>query len=79
MSRSESSTVDVRDMLCAQALAVVSAAVARAAGGMTVRALYNAEDVKRDLLVWAHEAGHRAREVAGSALDIERGSTGPQA
>ena len=48
-------TVDVRDMLCAQALARVAQAMARAAQGEALRILYNADDVRRDLLTWAQE------------------------
>ena len=65
-------TVDVRDMLCAQALALVAQAVARgtAAGEFVVR--YNAEDVQRDLLVWAQERGYPARVDGTGALRILR-------
>ncbi|MBI4343707.1 MAG: hypothetical protein HY601_02710, partial [Candidatus Omnitrophica bacterium] len=53
MSGNHTATVDVRDMLCAQALAVVSAAAARLADGASLDVRYNQDDVKQDLLVWA--------------------------
>ena len=63
---------DVRDMLCAQALAVVSQAIERLPRGQELMVLYNAEDVKRDLLVWAGERGYGVREVNEGALGIVR-------
>lgn len=59
-------------MLCAQALAVV----ARAVQGIPVRAAlrvqYNADDVRRDLTVWAADQGHAILDEAPSTLRIER-------
>ena len=60
-------TVDVRDMLCAQALAVVAQAVTRSAAS-SLRVLFNAEDVRRDLTVWARERGWAARQEKPGAL-----------
>jgi len=65
-------TVDVSGMLCAQALAVVAQALGRAAGGETVRVRYDAEEVRRDLLAWASDRGHRIREEPPSMLCLER-------
>ena len=48
-------TVDVREMLCAQALAQAEAAMRRLRAGEILEILYNADDVKKDLLVWAKE------------------------
>ena len=61
-------------MLCAQALAVVSGAMAKQA---SVKVLFNSEDVKRDLLVWAREAGHTVGAgQAGELLIIRHGERG---
>lgn len=51
--------VDVRDMLCAQALARVAEAIERVHEGSSVEVLYNAEDVRHDLTVWAKDRGLR--------------------
>jgi len=59
-------TVDVRDMLCAQALAVVAQAVRRLAVGQQLEVSWNAEDVHRDLLVWARERGYDLMDQAGT-------------
>ena len=64
--------VDVSDMLCAQALARVAQALARVAPGETLAVRYNAQDVKRDLLVWSSGLGHRVSEPEPSTLRIER-------
>lgn len=64
--------VDVRDLLCAQALALVAQAMRRLPVGGRAEVLVNAEDVTRDVLAWATQEGHAVRRVGGSALDIER-------
>lgn len=51
--------VDVRDMLCAQALAQVGTAAQRAAQGAAITVVYNSADVARDLLVWIRDRGYR--------------------
>ena len=51
-------TVDVRDMLCAQALAVVAKAIERFTPGERLDVLTNAEDVRHDLIVWAKSRGY---------------------
>jgi TusA-related sulfurtransferase len=56
-------TADVRDMVCAQALARVAQALARLSPGETLEVRCNAADVKRDLLAWARERGHDVKEV----------------
>jgi len=66
-------TVDVRDMLCAQALAVIAQALARLTTEQQLDVLLNTEDVKRDVLVWVKEGGHRARELSPGALRLEKG------
>lgn len=62
--------VDVRDMLCAQALALVAQAMDRVPEGHALTIFYNTEDVRRDLLAWAREKGHAAWE-AGPVIHIE--------
>ena len=66
-----SACADVRDMVCAQALAVVVRALQRLAPGDTLSVLLNAEDVRRDVVSWASAAGHDAREASGG-LYVER-------
>ena len=63
-------TVDVRDMVCAQALAVVAQALGRVQAGDAVEVLFNAEDVKLDLLVWAKDRGYSVLQVDKGALAI---------
>jgi len=65
--------IDIRDMTCAQALAVVAKAVARLteAGSLEVR--YNADDVKHDVLAWARTGGHRVQDASPGLLTLQRG------
>ncbi len=72
MGASPCVVVDVRDMLCAQALAAVAQALAPLRPGEAVEVRYNTEDVKRDLLVFAKDRGHAAVELGTGALRIER-------
>jgi len=65
-------TIDVRDMLCAQALALVAQAVAHVPRGAVIEVWYNAADVKHDLLVWAQTHAHHVREVNAERLAIQR-------
>lgn len=60
-----SATVDVRDMVCAQALAVVAKALAAVPAGGTATVFYNAEDVRRDVLAWASDRGYAAENAPG--------------
>lgn len=57
--------VDVRDMLCAQALARVAEAFKRVPAGEALSILGNTEDVERDVRVWAQTHG-RIIEVDGA-------------
>ncbi|MBI4004149.1 MAG: M67 family metallopeptidase [Candidatus Omnitrophica bacterium] len=66
-------TVDVRDMTCAQALAVVAKAVAGLANGSTLDVSYNADDVKQDVLAWARERGHRVQGASPGHLTLQPG------
>ncbi len=63
--------VDVRDMLCAQALAVVAGALKPLTAGASVEVEYNAADVREDLLHWAADQGHAAVDD-GRRLKITR-------
>ena len=49
--------IDVRDMVCAQAMAILSQAVTPLVAGETVTVLMNAEDVRRDVLAWSQHRG----------------------
>lgn len=64
--------VDVRDMLCAQALAVAAQAVTRLNVGGSLDILLNAEDVRHDLLVWARERALVVHESAPGVLKLQR-------
>ena len=64
---------DVRDMTCAQALAVVAKAAAQLANGQVLDVRYNADDVKRDVLVWARERGHRVQDTSPGLLTLQPG------
>ena len=64
-------TVDVRDMTCAQALAVVARAVERLAGGQLLSILYNAPDVQRDLMVWASDRAWRVLDDGPERLRLQ--------
>ena len=50
--------VDVRDMLCAQALAAVNRAMRTTTPGSVLEIRCNARDVAEDLLAWARAARH---------------------
>ena len=64
--------VDVREMLCAQALAVVAQAAARLPSGQALDILYDAQDVKQDLLMWAKERSFQVDELAADRLRLSR-------
>ena len=60
--------VDVRDMVCAQALALVSRAVLKARSGQALEVLMNMDDVYHDLIVWSQQQGlavQQRDQVAG--------------
>lgn len=65
LSGRSSATVDVRDMVCAQALAVLGKALAGRPAGGTATVFYNAEDVRRDVLAWASDRGYAAEDTPG--------------
>ena len=72
MKPSASRTVDVREMLCAQALALVAQALAALPSGALVRVRYSMDDVRRDLAAWATERGYGLREAGGDTVEIEK-------
>ncbi|MBI1992024.1 MAG: hypothetical protein HYY90_05490 [Candidatus Omnitrophica bacterium] len=74
MERLASSYTDVHDMLCAQALTVVAAAMGRLERGAWTEVRYNAEDVRRDLLAWARERAYPAQDAGPGVLRIQRSS-----
>ncbi|MBI3320758.1 MAG: sulfurtransferase TusA family protein [Candidatus Omnitrophica bacterium] len=71
MDRPPTVTVDVRDMVCAQALAVVARVVARLKPGEAAEVSYTTDDVKRDLLVWCADRGYGVQERTGAVFRIE--------
>ncbi len=64
-------TVDVREMLCAQALAVVAQRLGSLQAGQAAEVRYGTEDVKRDLLAWARERGYRVDVEAPGTLQMQ--------
>lgn len=62
--------VDVRDMLCAQALAVVAQAMQRLRDDLALDVRYNADDVRHDLIVWARARGHHVQELGTDTLRL---------
>ena len=65
-------SVDVRDMLCAQALAQIARAVSALDVGKRVRVRFNAEDVERDIISWVVARGHKVEGKEAETLWIER-------
>ena len=63
MTERTDETADVRDMLCAQALAHVDRAVRHLAPGQTLDIVGNGPDVQADLLAWATGLGHEVAEI----------------
>ena len=70
MTTTVAATVDVREMLCAQAIMVAWKAIRPMPAGSVLEIVCNAEDVKEDLLIWAKELGHVV-----SAIDARAGDT----
>ena len=64
--------VDVRDMMCAQALAVVAQTFARLPTGEAIDVRYNAKDVHYDLLAWARDGGYRIYDLEDSIVRLAR-------
>jgi TusA-related sulfurtransferase len=72
MGAPQAALVDVREMLCAQALAVVAKAAERLAPGAALDVRYSAEDVHRDLLAWAKDRNLGARPAGPLTLRLQR-------
>ena len=70
MDESLEQTLDVRDMLCSQALARVAQAAARCQPGHVLNVWINAADVKHDLTVWASQRGAQVEEMTELSLRI---------
>lgn len=67
-------TVDVREMLCAQALAVVAQRLGSLQAGQTAAVRYSTDDVQRDLLTWARDRGYSADVAAPGTLQMQIGA-----
>ncbi|PIQ83346.1 MAG: hypothetical protein COV75_07965 [Candidatus Omnitrophica bacterium CG11_big_fil_rev_8_21_14_0_20_63_9] len=65
-------SVDVQDMLCAQALAVVAKARAALPIGGRLEIRYNADDVRRDLAAWAADRGDQIEVSGAERLQLTR-------
>ncbi len=57
-------------MLCAQALAVVAQTAARLKPHALFEVLTNADDVQRDLIVWASERGYAVERRTTGTLRL---------
>ena len=55
--------IDVRDMVCAQALAILSQAVTPVRAGQTIDVLLNTEDVHHDIAAWTQHQGITIEQV----------------
>jgi TusA-related sulfurtransferase len=65
--------IDVRDMLCAQALAVAAQAMRTLKHGESLDVRMSTEDVRGDLLTWAKTVGHDVQPIERFRLRIRRG------
>lgn len=72
MAAPRATIVDVRDMLCAQALARVAKALEHLAPGEALDVRYNADDVRHDLLIWAQGFSHPVSVTGPATLRIEK-------
>ena len=72
MERPWTQTVDARDMLCAQALAVVAQVLAPLPSGAWILVRYSTDDVRRDLAAWAAERGYGMREATDASVQLEK-------
>ena len=74
--------LDVRNLLCAQALMAVMKGVKAIESGGTLEVTFNSDDVKRDLVTWATELGHHVVSVDeqdlkhGGRLVVRKGQAG---
>ena len=72
MTMADVQLLDVREMLCAQALAVVARAMALLGRGRSLAVRYNSEDVKSDLLTWAATQGYDAGDDDPGRLELTK-------
>lgn len=72
MSGSSALTVDARDMLCAQALALVARAAAGLGVGAALEVRYSTPDVRQDLASWARDRGWRLVELEPGRVRLTR-------
>ena len=72
MGKLPTTTIDVRDMMCAQALALIAQAVERLPAGGLLKVRYNAPDVKQDLLLWARDRSHRVSKQGATTVTLQR-------
>ena len=74
--------LDVRDLLCAQALMAAMKGIKEIEPGGTLEITFNSDDVKRDLVTWATELGHAVVSVDdhdlkhGGRLVVRKGQAG---
>ena len=69
-----STAVDVRDMLCAQALALVAEAARGLSEGASLLVELNADDVRADLVAWARQQRLAVLQESPTRLRVARGS-----
>ena len=72
MSEPLATMVDVRDMLCAQALALIARAAKSLGPEEPLEVTFNAEDVRRDLLVWAAQRGYDVEPLNAATVRLRR-------
>ena len=63
-------SVDVRQMLCAQALALVARAMAPLEPGRALEVIYDTEDVRQDLLAWAQDRGYAIEQRGADRMAL---------
>ena len=73
MSEPSTATVDVRDMLCAQALALVAEAARGLRDGTSLLVELNADDVRADLVAWARQQRLAVLQESPTRLRVARG------
>ena len=78
MIPSSITTVDVREMTCAQALAVVAKALEKLAPGEALEVQFSTEDVRSDLIVWALGRSVGVQDAAKEALRLTKTDATPR-
>ena len=72
MTVSSTAEIDVREMTCAQALAVVAKAAEKLAQGEALDVRFSTEDVRSDLITWALNKGLGAQDAAKELLRLSK-------